>query len=146
MIYFLVYLFLEVMISTKVSSAIGGFATFAEIIFSAVVGFALIANFRVTFMQSLQALASRTITPEEFQKLNAWSILGALLLIMPGFLTDVVGVLLQFSSFATLFASKILHVKSFSSHTHFKSEQTHFKKGREDDVIDVEIVSDNRLK
>lgn len=134
------------MISTNISSSIGGFATFAEIIFSALVGFILIANFRVTFVQSLQALANRTITPEEFQKLNAWSILGAILLIMPGFLTDIIGVLLQFSFFATLFASKVLHVKSFSSHTHFKSEQTYFKKGNEDDVIDVEIIDDNRPK
>jgi len=137
--YFLIYLFLEVMVSVNISSAIGGFATFAEIIFSAVLGFILIANFRVTFVQSLQALSNRTITMEEFQKLNAWTILGAVLLIMPGFLSDIVGILLQFSFFATLFAKKVLHVKSFSP-------KNNFKKGREDEIIDVEIIDDNRLK
>lgn len=127
------------MVSVNIASQIGGFATFAEIILSAVLGFILIANFRVTFVQSLQALTNRTITMEEFQKLNAWTILGALLLIMPGFLTDIIGICLQFSFFATLFASKILHVQSFSS-------QNDFKKGKEDDIIDVEIIDDNRLK
>ena len=138
--YFIIYLFLEVMISTNISSAIGGFATFIEIILSAVLGFVLIANFRVTFVQSLQALSNRTISLEEFQKLNAWTILGAILLIMPGFLTDIIVVLLQFSFFASLFAAKVLHVKHFS-------RETHFKKGREDEIIDVEIIDDNnRLK
>jgi len=128
------------MISTNISSAIGGFVTFVEIILSAVLGFILIANFRVTFVQSLQALSNRTITMEEFQKLNAWTILGAVLLIMPGFLTDIIGILLQFSFFASLFAAKVLHVKHFSP-------ETHFKKGREDEIIDVEIIDDNnRLK
>lgn len=128
------------MISTNISSAIGGFATFIEIILSAVLGFVLIANFRVTFVQSLQALSNRTITMEEFQKLNAWSILGAVLLIMPGFLTDIIGILLQFSFFASLFAAKVLHVKHFSP-------ENNFKKGREDEIIDVEIIDDNnRLK
>lgn len=138
--YFIVYLFLEVMISTNIASAIGGFATFVEIILSAVLGFVLIANFRVTFVQSLQALSKREITMEEFQKLNAWTILGAILLILPGFLTDIIGILLQFSFFASLFAAKVLHVKHFSP-------ETNFKKGREDEIIDVEIIDDNnRLK
>lgn len=137
--YFLIYLFLEVMVSVNISSAIGGFATFAEIIFSAVLGFILIANFRVTFVQSLQALSNRTITMEEFQKLNAWTILGAILLIMPGFLTDIIGICLQFSFFATLFANKVLHVKSFSP-------KNNLKKGKEDEIIDVEIIDNNRLK
>lgn len=127
------------MVSVNISSAIGGFATFAEIIFSAVLGFILIANFRVTFVQSLQALSNRTITMEEFQKLNAWTILGAILLIMPGFLTDIIGICLQFSFFATLFANKVLHVKSFSP-------KNNLKKGKEDEIIDVEIIDNNRLK
>ena len=130
------------MISTNISSAIGGFATFAEIILSAVLGFVLIANFRVTFVQSLQALSNRTINMEEFQKLNAWTILGAILLILPGFLTDIIGILLQFSLFSSLFAAKVLHVKHFSP-----TPETNFKKGREDEIIDVEIIDDNnRLK
>lgn len=140
MIYFVLYLFLEVMISTNISSAIGGFSTFLEIIISAMIGFSLIANFRYTFFESLNALNNRTISIEEFQKLNAFSLLGAILLILPGFFSDIIGLMLQFSFFATIFARKILHVGKNSRYEKFKDE------GIDDDVIDVEVIEHNSDK
>ncbi len=136
MIYFLIYLFLEVTITVNIASAIGAFWTFVEIIISAMVGFGLIANFRYTFFESLQALNNREISIEEFQKLNAFSLLGAILLILPGFFSDILGILLQFGFFATLFARKVLHVKKYEN----------FNKGKDDDVIDVEIIEHNSSK
>ncbi len=140
MIYFVLYIFLEVMISTKIASAIGGFSTFLEIIVSAMIGFSLIANFRYTFFESLNALNNRTISIEEFQKLNAFSLLGAILLILPGFFSDILGVLLQFSFFATLCARKILHVRKHNSYENFNTKE------KNDDVIDVEIIEHNSDK
>lgn len=140
MIYFVLYIFLEVMISTKIASVIGGFATFLEIIVSAMVGFGLIANFRYTFFESLNALNNRSISIEEFQKLNAFALLGAFLLILPGFFSDFLGLMLQFSFFATLFARKILHVRSRDRYENFNN------KGEDDDVIDVEIIEHNSDK
>ncbi|MFK5881951.1 MAG: FxsA family protein [Sulfurospirillum sp.] len=140
MIYFLLYIFLEVMISTKITSMIGGFSTFLEVVVSAMVGFGLIANFRYTFFESLNTLNNRSISVEEFQKLNAFSLLGAFLLILPGFFSDFLGLMLQFSFFATLFARKILHVKSKDRYENFNN------KGIDDDVIDVEIIEHNSDK
>lgn len=140
MIYFLLYIFLEVMISTKIASAIGGFSTFLEIVVSAMVGFGLIANFRYTFFESLNALNNRSISIEEFQNLNAFSLLGAFLLILPGFFSDFLGLMLQFSFFATLFARNVLHVKSKNRYENFDN------KGEDDDVIDVEIIEHNTDK
>ena len=128
------------MISTKIASVIGGFATFLEIIVSAMVGFGLIANFRYTFFESLNALNNRSISIEEFQKLNAFALLGAFLLILPGFFSDFLGLMLQFSFFATLFARKILHVRSRDRYENFNN------KGEDDDVIDVEIIEHNSDK
>jgi len=128
------------MISTKMASMLGGFSTFLEIIASALVGFSLVANFRYTFFESLNALNNRSISIEEFQKLNAFSLLGAFLLILPGFFSDFLGLMLQFSFFATLFARKILHVKSRDRYENFKD------KGLDDDVIDVEIIEHNTDK
>ena len=141
MIYFLIYLFLEVSVSMNIASSIGAFATFAEIIFSAFVGFILIANFRVTLVQSMQALMSKSISVEAFQRLNIFTILGAILLILPGFLSDIIGICLQFSFFATLFASKILHKD-------ITTENQNFREGKNDEIIDVEIIDDSatRLK
>ncbi|MCF6173966.1 MAG: FxsA family protein [Campylobacteraceae bacterium] len=140
MIYFILYIFLEVMISSNISSAIGGFSTFLEIIASAFIGFGLIANFRYTFFESLNALNNRTISIEEFQKLNAFSLLGAILLILPGFFSDILGLMLQFSFFATLFARKILHVGKHNSYENFNTKE------KNDDVIDVEIIEHNTDK
>lgn len=137
MIYFLIYLFLEVTISVNIASQIGAFATFAEIVISAILGFGLLANFRYTFFETMQALNNRTISIEEFQKLNAFSVIGALLLILPGFFSDILGILLQFSFFATIFARKILNINN-------KPEK--FNDRRDDEVIDVEIIDDHTTK
>ncbi|WP_263832975.1 FxsA family protein [Sulfurospirillum oryzae] len=138
--YFLIYLFLEVMVSVNIASAIGAVATFVELILSAVVGFILLANMRVTLMQNLNALMQGEISIESFQRLNLWAIVGAILFILPGFLGDIIGLLLQFSSIVTLLASKFLHVKE-------ENPPHHFKQGNEDEIIDVEVIDDNhRIK
>ena len=135
MLYFLIYLFLEVLVSTEISSYIGGLATFFEIIGSAMIGIAILMNFRTTFMQNLQAVSMQRIDLKEFQKLNLFTIIGAIFLILPGFLTDIIGILLQFSVITSMFVNQY-NVKS----TNYKT-QDDFKK-KDDDVIDVEVISD----
>jgi len=135
MLYFLIYLFLEVLVSTEISSYIGGLATFFEIIGSAMIGIAILMNFRTTFMQNLQAVSMQHIDLKEFQKLNLFTIIGAIFLILPGFLTDIIGILLQFSVITSMFVNQY-NVKS----TNYKT-QDDFKK-KDDDVIDVEVISD----
>jgi len=137
--YFLVYLLLEVFISVNISSNIGAMATFLEIIFSAIFGFILLANFRNTLMESMQAMQRRTISIAEFQKLNAFTLLGAFLLIVPGFFSDIVGIFLQFTFFATLFAKKILHVKD---NIDIDDIQNINERKDENEIIDVEIIDD----
>jgi len=140
--YFLVYLFLEVMVSVNLASFIGAIATFAEIVISAIIGFALLLNVRNTLMQNLNALVQRQMSAETFQKLNLWSIVSALLLILPGFFGDIVAVCLQFSAITTLFAQTFLHVKK--ENQPFYSNYS--KQGNEHEVIDVEVIDDRRLK
>ena len=139
--YFLIYLLIEVMVSANIATAIGFFATFVELVVSAFLGLILLANMRITLMQNLNALMQGEISIESFQRLNLWTIVGAILLILPGFLGDIVGLLLQFSSIVTLFVSKFLHVKDEDNSTHY------FKQGKEDEIIDVEVIDDtNHLK
>jgi len=135
--YFLVYLLLEVLVSVNISSQIGAFTTFLEIVFSAVVGFMLLGNFRNTFAESMRAMQNRTISIQEFQKLNAFTLLGALLLIIPGFFSDIVGLFLQFGFFATLFAKKVLHVKD-----NIDIEDIQHTRKEDDEIIDVEVIDD----
>jgi UPF0716 family protein affecting phage T7 exclusion len=120
-----------VVITVDIASRIGGLATFFEIIISAFVGFFLLTNFRYTLAQSMTALMSGSITVEEFQRMNMLSLLGALLLIVPGFFSDIIGVLLQFGFFGTFVAKKILHLRN---------KKRAKKEGDIEDAIDVEII------
>ncbi|WP_201353017.1 FxsA family protein [Hydrogenimonas urashimensis] len=135
MIYFLLYLFLEILVSVEISSAIGPFWTFVEVIVSAIAGLLLLTNFRYTFFEILRAMTEGDITPETFQNQNMAALIGALLLIVPGFLTDIVGVLLQFGVFTNLLASKLARKKRTKSHI-----DTNPLDEGETDVIDVEII------
>jgi UPF0716 family protein affecting phage T7 exclusion len=123
------------MVTTNIAGNIGGLLTFLEIILSAGVGFFLLINFRYTVTQSMGMLMSGQMSVEEFQKLSLFTLLGAVLLIIPGFFSDILGVALQFSFIGTFIAKKIFKLKN--------------KKNRRkdnDDAIDVEIIDVDALK
>ena len=130
--FFLLYLFIEVLISVQFATYLGGLLTFLEIVISAIVGFFLLTNFRYTLGENVKSLMSKEITIEEFQKLSLFSALGAILLIIPGFFSDIIGILLQFGSFGTIFARRVLNLKNKTNH-----------KKKDIDAIDVEIIDNN---
>lgn len=150
MIYFLIYLFIEVMISSFFVSEIGGLNTFLEILFSAFIGIYILNNFKYSLSENIEKIRNGKITQEEFIKTNASKSFGALLLIVPGFFTDIIGLLLQFGLFVT-FIGKIFSIKP--TQTTNRSERftnqnttnnTHYtKKELHDEIIDVEIIDDN---
>ncbi len=144
MIYFLVYLFVEIFVSVEISAAIGPFWTFMEVIASALAGLLLLTNFRYTFSENMRAVMAGEITPESFQKQNLAALLGAILLIVPGFFTDIVGLLLQFGIFSGFIARRLFS-KGRQAEKSGLQREDEFKEG-ECDVIDVEIIDrpDNR--
>ena len=135
MIYFLIYLFLEVLVSVQISSAIGGLATFFEILLTAFIGISILINFRSTLMENMTAVSYNCIDLEEFQRLNLFTLIGAILLIIPGFLTDILGALLQFSAITSMIVNRY-NVKSNKCKTSFEDENNQ----GDSDVIDVEII------
>jgi len=135
--YFIVYLFLEVIISVNISSYIGGLVTFFEIIFTAFLGIAIIVNYKNAFMENLSSISSNYRDLHQLQNLNLFVPIGAVLLIMPGFFTDILGVIMQFSIITGLFVNRY-DVKSKSYNTDY--EQNNIKKDTQD-VIDVEIIT-----
>jgi 2-isopropylmalate synthase/UPF0716 protein FxsA len=127
------------MVSVNISSQIGGLATFFEIIASAFIGISILINFRKTLVENMTAVSYNCIDLEQFQRLNLFTLFGAILLIVPGFLTDILGILLQFSAITSMIVNRY-NVKSGNCKSSF-SEQTNIKK--DSDVIDVEIISNN---
>ncbi len=142
MIYFIVYLFLEVLVSVNISSAIGGLATFFEIILTAFIGISILVNFRKTLVENFTAVSYNCIDLEQFQKLNLFTLIGAILLIVPGFMTDILGTLMQFSVITSMFVNRY-NVNSGKCKPKMQENfrQNNIKK--DSDVIDVEIISDN---
>lgn len=119
------------MISSFVISNIGGFFTFLEIVISAFIGFFILRNFRLAMMSNIFSLARGDINPRDFVKLNLSVALGAVLLIIPGFFSDIIGLVLQFEFFSLFLISRF-----FKQSTNNKFYKT---KG-DNDVVDVEII------
>ncbi len=138
MLYFLIYLFLEVIVSVNIASKLGGLATFSEIIMSAVAGFFILVRFQDTLRENMKMVSTRTIDLRQFQELNVFTLLGAVLLIIPGFLTDILGILLQFHVFTSMLVNRLSAKYNTHNTKDFNSNQT-----KEDNVIDVEIISDS---
>jgi 2-isopropylmalate synthase/UPF0716 protein FxsA len=148
MIYFIVYLFLEVLISVNISSYLGGLLTFFEILLTAMIGIYILTNFKESLRENLTAVSYNFIDLQEFQRLNLFTLFGAILLIIPGFLTDILGILMQFSVVTSMFVNRYnVHLSKKKEQDEFYSEDSqnpHITK--ESDVIDVEIISDNSTK
>jgi 2-isopropylmalate synthase/UPF0716 protein FxsA len=146
------------MVSSTIAASIGGLITFFEIIISAVVGIFILQNFKYSLQDSINKARSGEITQEEFIKTNAAKAIGAILLIIPGFFTDFIGIALQFGLF-TMVLTKIFKFKppsecSFKQNTYqsnfeFHQNQTNqnnttYKKRSDDEIIDVEIIDDSK--
>ena len=122
----IVYLIIEVFVSYEVIDLIGVLGFVLEIILTAFLGFGVLVNFRLFFAEALERLRSREITYEAFVGSNIFRILGAFLLILPGAFTDILGILMQFSSFGFVLIKPFVKSK-FTKNTH-------------NEVIDVEVV------
>ena len=142
MIYFIVYLFLEDIVSVNISSAIGGLATFFEILFTAFLGISILVNFRKTLVENLTAVSYNCIDLQQFQSLNLFTLICAILLIITGFMTDILGAVMQFSVLTSMFVNRY-NVKSANCKTKTEENFRQNNIQKDSDVIDVEIISDN---
>lgn len=133
MIYFLIYLFAEVFLTIEIASKIGGLATFLEILGSGFLGIFILMNFRHALSENLDALRTRQIDMQGFSNRNIMGLLGAILLILPGFLSDLIGILMQFSLLGTLIISRFTRK--------YPTDNNYTQTTRKDDhVIDAEII------
>lgn len=134
MIYFLIYLFLEVIITVEVASKIGGLMMFTEIMVSALMGIAILFNFRTTLLSNVMELKERRISANGFYKRNLLSLLGAILLILPGIFTDIIAVVIHVTLLSSLIISRFMPKYPTSNQPH---------QSKDDHVIDAEIISDS---
>jgi 2-isopropylmalate synthase/UPF0716 protein FxsA len=101
------------------------------------VGMTILSNFKSILIENIKAVSSRTIDLKQFQSSNLFTFVGAILLIIPGFLTDIIGLLMQFSLLTTIMVNRFYD----DTNSCDLYEKNDFKK--DSDVIDVEVISSN---
>jgi len=150
MIYLLSYLFLEIMVSTEFASLLGGLLTFVEVVISAMIGGAFIRRTPMRMMEAMQSIRESGLESDNLRLLPIMSVAGGLMLIMPGFFSDILGLLLQFSFTATLLTKITKNKQSTRYNNHYETKfeiKTKPKSNKkDDDVIDVEIIEHDSNK
>lgn len=129
----------------SMASVLGPVLTFGEIILSAVVGGVILKNFRHALSGNMFVLMQGGITQEQFIKNNIYMAVGALLLIIPGFLTDMIGALMQFSAVASpLFGLFYRKGKHPTTRSEYQNQTPHSPNNHQnEEIIDVEIIDDH---
>jgi len=126
------FFLLELYLSLKTGEIIGFFWSAVWIIVSAVVGMILLRNSPYAIMGQMQSVQKGKLNLKKFQDASMAYFLGAILLIIPGVLSDFMGVLALAYTFYLQFIAKIT------------PEQTNFQTNKGDDnVIDVEIIDEH---
>ena len=133
MSYFLISLFLEVVVTIDFGSHFGGIITFFEFIGSFFAGMLILQNLQFSMRENIARVINRDISSQEFISMGLFKLVGAILLILPGVLTDIIGILMQFESTASFFAKYFL-----------PKESAHSPKSEDDNIIDVEIIDDKK--
>lgn len=127
MIFLLVYFIIEFLVSLKVGITIGFGWSVVWVIITSFLGVFLLRLSPYAVMESFSKIASGRLNIMSAQNIAISYILGAILLIIPGVFSDILGIiLLCYTIYLRLFAT-------------IPTKQNYKKEG-DDDVIDVEII------
>ncbi len=126
------FLLLELYLSLAVGENIGFLWSAIWIVGSMLVGFRVLQFSTLSIMGNLNSVSRGKLSMKSFQNASTAYLLGAILLIIPGVLTDFLGLVALGYTVYLQFVAKIT------------PEQTKFdrKKG-DNDVIDVEIIDEH---
>jgi UPF0716 family protein affecting phage T7 exclusion len=126
------FLLLELYLSLSVGERIGFLWSAIWIVVTMIIGIQLLRLSPFAVMGNLDAVKRGKLSLQGFHSVSTFYFIGAILLIIPGVLTDILGVFALLYTFYLQFVAKITPEK-----TNYQSE----KQG-EDNVIDVEIIDE----
>jgi len=142
MIYLIPFLILELFLSLKTGENIGFGWSVIWIVSSFLIGMGLIQNGATSMKKSMAGLSSGKLNMKTFHDSTTSYFLGAILLIIPGVFTDILGAIALLYTFYLQLGGTIPNSK-------YKTNINNMNKQGDDDVIDVEIIepsSSNNLK
>ena len=134
MIYIIPYFLLELYFSLAVGSKIGFVGSVLWIAITFIIGIGLLQNAHVSIMSNLFSLSKGDIDGKRFHDAQTAYFVGAILLIIPGVFSDILGVIALIYYLFLQFGGKIPFIKDKSNIKKYN------KKEGDDDVIDVEII------
>ncbi len=123
---------IELYLSLKTGETIGFFWSVVWIVLSFALGMILLQKSSQTMMGNMQSMRQGKLDVRRFQNASMSYFIGAILLIIPGVFSDILGVLALFYSLYLQFIAKITPERT-----------THFTKQGDDNVIDVEIIDEH---
>jgi UPF0716 family protein affecting phage T7 exclusion len=129
------FLLMELFLSLQTGETIGFFWSVVWIMSSGIIGVILLQNSPHAIVGNMKAMQQGKIDIKKFQDASMSYFVGAILLVIPGVLSDFVGVLaLCYTAYLHLVA------KITPEQTNFQTNN--YKKG-DDNVIDVEIIDEH---
>ncbi|MEA1952933.1 MAG: FxsA family protein [Campylobacterota bacterium] len=125
------FLLLELYLSLKVGENIGFMWSALWITMSMIVGIRVLKFSSLSIMGNMSAVSRGKLSMQSFQNASTAYLMGAIFLIIPGVLTDALGVLALLYTVYLQLIAKITPEK-----TKFNTKQG------DDNVIDVEIINE----
>ena len=125
------FLIAELILSLKVIETIGAMWSLVWIIGTIFIGTTLLKNSQYAILGSLNAVSKGKLDLRNFQNASMAYMFGALLLIVPGILSDTMGVIALCYTVYLQFVAKIT------------PEKPNFNQKGDDDVIDVEVIDEH---
>ncbi len=125
------FLLAELILSLKVVESIGALWSVVWIIGTIMLGTTLLKNSSYAIMGNLNAVSRGKLDLQNFQNASMSYVLGSVLLIIPGILSD---------SFGVLALGYTLYLQFIATIT---PEKPNFNQKGDDDVIDVEVIDDH---
>lgn len=131
----LVYFFAELGAFVLFAQKFGFWTLVAEILLSGVVGFFLLTGALAGSNEGIVEFLRNARNPKEIIASNLTKVFGALLLIVPGLLSDSVGILLSFGLFDGIVVAII---EKFFPKQEGRGYQEEYG-----EIIDVEVIEEN---
>jgi UPF0716 protein FxsA len=123
---------IELYLSLKTGESIGFLWSVIWIVLSFALGMLILQKSSQTMVGNMQSMRQGKLDLRRFQNVSMSYFIGAILLIIPGVFSDLLGVIALFYSLYLQFIVKITPERT-----------THFTKQGDDDVIDVEIIDEH---
>ena len=133
MIYVLMFLIFELFLSLEVGSGIGFLWSVIWIVSTFIIGMGLIQNAHTTIKGNMKNLAEGKLNMKTFHDSATSYFLGAILLMVPGVFSDILGLIALLYTFYLQLGGTMTSSKN-------KTNINNINKQGDDDVIDVEII------